>query len=60
MNYSDFMSKLLNVRMLVMSAFLLLVCSFQKYSGLMKWGVINKTVQKKLKNDNFQIIVSLL
>ena len=43
-----------------MSAFLLLVCSFQIYSGLMKWVALNKTALKRLRNGHFQIVVSLL
>ena len=43
-----------------MSAFLLYVCPFQIYSGLMKWDVINKTAWKRFENGNFQIVVSLL
>ena len=39
------------------SVFPLLVCSFQIYSGLMKWAALNKTAWK---NGNFQIAVSLL
>ena len=40
-----------------MSAFLLYVCPFQIYLGLMKWDVINK---KRFENGNFQIVVSPL
>ena len=42
------------------SVFLLLVCSFQIYSGKMKWVALNKTVNKRLRNVNFQTVVSLL
>ena len=42
------------------SVFLLLVCYFQIYSGLMKWVALNKTALKKLRNGNFQTVVSLL
>ena len=43
-----------------MSMFPQRVCSFQTYSGLMKLDVINKTAYKRLRNGNFQIVVSLL
>ena len=43
-----------------MSTFLLLVCSFQIYSGLMKWVALNKTASKRLRNGHFQIVLSLL
>ena len=39
-----------------MSAFFLLVCSFQIYSGLMKLAAL----KKRLRNGNFQTVVSLL
>ena len=44
----------------VMPAFLLRVCSFQIYSGLMKWDVISKTALKGFEVAFFQIVVSLL
>ena len=43
-----------------MSAFILLVCSFQIYEGLIKWVALNKIVGKMPRNGNFQIAVSLL
>ena len=42
-----------------MSTFLLLVCSSQISSGLMKWVALNKTAQKRPRNGHFQIDVSL-
>ena len=42
-----------------MSTFLLLVCSFQIYSGLMKWVALLKQ-RKRLRNGHFQIVVSVL
>ena len=36
------------------------VCSFKKYSGLMKWGVLNKIALKGLRSGNFRIVVFLI
>ena len=46
--------------MSTMSTFLLLVCSFQIYLGLIKWVALNKTALKRLRNGHFQIVVTLL
>ena len=43
-----------------MSTFLLLVCSFQIYSGLMKWLALNKTASKRLRNGHFKCCISLI
>ena len=39
-----------------MSTFLLSVCSFQIYSGLIKWVALNKTVYNRLRNGHFQLL----
>ena len=41
-----------------MSAFLLLVCSFQIYSGLMKGVALDRTAWKRLRNGGFSLICS--
>ena len=46
--------------MSAMTAFRLWVCSFQIYSGLMKWDALNKIALKKDKSGNFKIVVTLL
>ena len=39
-----------------MSAFLLLVCPFQTYSGLMKWVALNKTAYKSKEMVIFKLL----